>query len=180
MTYGFHIITCLLLLICQTVVLPDLPLLANNVDLAAVFVIYYSLLRPLRESLPLVMVLGLLLDCLSGTPFLLFTSAYFWTLFAVRTLAGVLQVGMRFRLAVIVLVGSLVSNLIFFLAMGGLAEGGQLPPIALRSMLTRSFWALLFGPPMILLLGRMQDWWDRRFGSHAERRPNGADVRSAG
>ena len=115
MTYVFYIFTSLFLIVLQTVILPDLPVLNSVFDLTAMFVIYLGLLRSAREGLPVVLLLGMIMDNLSGAPFMVFITAYFWLYLGVRWLSRILQVGMRFRLAFIIVAGILLENVIFVL-----------------------------------------------------------------
>ncbi|MFZ0133304.1 MAG: hypothetical protein WAK95_12225 [Desulfobacterales bacterium] len=161
MTYVFYSAVSLLLIVLQTVILPELPVLNSVFDLTAMFVIYLGLLRSARESLPVVLVLGVLMDNLSGAPFMVFTTTYFWLYVCVRWLTRILQVGMRFRLAFIVVAGILLENLIFILAFGGLAAVGHMPSLTLAMVVPRLLWALGLGPILILMLERVHRLWDR-------------------
>ncbi len=76
MRYGFCIGTCLFLIIVQTTLLPDIPLFRGMYDLLIPFVILISICLPVGESLPFVLILGLIMDNLSGTPFGLYVTFY--------------------------------------------------------------------------------------------------------
>ncbi|MFZ0612728.1 MAG: hypothetical protein WAM73_10855 [Desulfobacterales bacterium] len=162
MTYVFYTGVSLFLIVLQTVILPDLPVLNSVFELTAMFVIYLGLLRSARESLPVVLLLGVIMDNLSGAPFMVFTTTYLWLYVCVRWLTRILQVGMRFRLAFIVVAGILLENLIFILAFGGLDALRQAPSLTLAKVLPRLLWALVFGPILILMLERVHRIWDRR------------------
>jgi rod shape-determining protein MreD len=165
MTYVFYIFTSLFLIVLQTVILPDLPVLNNVFDLTAMFVIYLGLLRSVREGLPVVFLLGVIMDNLSGAPFMVFITTYFWLYVGVRWLSRILQVGMRFRLAFIIGTGILLENVIFILAFGGIDALIQMPSTA-EMILPRLLWALILGPFLILILEhvhRIYDRWVRTF-----------------
>jgi len=55
MSYFFNISACLFLVILQTTIMPYLPLLEKFYDLLIPFIVYLSLSRPVRESLPFVL-----------------------------------------------------------------------------------------------------------------------------
>ena len=84
MTYLLYSVTCLILLLAQTVILPDIPGLVIYYDLVLLFVFYLSLFRPIRESLPIVLILGFIMDNLSGAPFGVYFTTYFWIYFGIR------------------------------------------------------------------------------------------------
>ncbi|MFO7685362.1 MAG: hypothetical protein R6V60_04670 [Desulfobacterales bacterium] len=160
MTYVFYMLTTVCLIVLQTVILPDLPVLNSLFDLTAMFVIYLGLLRSAREGLLMVLLLGVIMDNLSGAPFMVFTTTYFWVYVGVRWLTRILQVGMRFRLAVIVISGIFLENVIFILAFGGGDALRQMPSITMAKILPRLFWAAILGPILILILERAHRTWD--------------------
>lgn len=179
MTYGFTICTCLIIIVLQTVIIPDVQFLSSCFDLTAIFVIYLGLLRSLREGLPAILLLGLIMDNLSGAPLMVFTSAYLWLYFGVRWLTGILQVGMRFRLAFIVVSGILLENLILFLSFDGLDALEHLPSSTLVQIVPRLIWASILGPVMVLVLERLHKIWNRWAGAFAARRSAAEHVRPA-
>ena len=179
MTYVFYIFTSLFLIVLQTVILPDLPVLNSVFDLTAMFVIYLGLMRSVREGLPVVLMLGVIMDNLSGAPFLVFITTYFWLYVGVRWLSRILQVGMRFRLAVIVVAGILLENVIFIVAFGGLDALRQMPSTTAGKILPRLLWALIFGPILILVLAHMHRLWDRWVRTFLVRRSDSVGGRAA-
>lgn len=179
MTYGFYIITSLVLIVLQTVIMPDLPVLSSFYDLTAIFVIYLGLLRSTREGLPVVILLGVVMDNLSGTPLMVYTTAYFWLYICVRWLGGFLQVGMRFRLAFIVLVGIALETAISVVSFGGFEALSDMPTSDVGKITIRLLWALFLGPLLILILQRLHRLWDQSTNRMLARRTETADVRSA-
>ncbi len=95
MSYFFNSSVCLFLVILQTTVMPNLPLLDSFYDLLIPFVVFLGLFRPVRESLPFVFFLGFIMDNLSGSPFGLYLTAYFWLFIGVKGITKLLQVGNR-------------------------------------------------------------------------------------
>jgi hypothetical protein len=92
---------------------------------------------------------------------MVFTTTYFWLYVGVRWLSRILQVGMRFRLAFIIVAGILLENVIFILAFGGVDALIQMPSTTAGMVLTRVLWALIFGPILILILEHVHRIWDR-------------------
>jgi len=179
MTYVFYSITSLFLIVLQTVILPDLPILNSVFDLTAMFVIYLGLMRSAREGIPVVLMLGVIMDNLSGAPFMVFITTYFWWYVGVRWLARILQVGMRFRLAVIIVAGILLENVIFILAFGGVDALRQMPSTTAGKILPRLLWALIFGPLLILILEQTHRIWDRWVRTFLIRRSDSVGGRAA-
>ena len=90
MIHCAYIGISIILVILQTTVLPNIPLAGQFYDLLIPMLVYLALFRPAHESLPFVFFLGLLMDNLSGTPFGLYLTTYFWLYIGVKMAAGYL------------------------------------------------------------------------------------------
>lgn len=159
MRYGFYIGTCLFLILIQTTVVPYFTAFNGIYDLLIPFVIFICISLPVRESLPFVLILGLIMDNLSGSPFGLYLTYYFWLLGGVRLILKFLRVSNKFLLSLVVVAAVLIQNLI---VIGTFALSGpewQLPADAFKNMALPIFWALLTGP--LFLLGLLV--FSRRF-----------------
>lgn len=161
MNYVFYIPVCLTLIVLQTSILFRLPFGSQLFDLPVTLVIYMGLLRPLRESLPVILLMGLLMDHLSGAPFMLYTSAYFWVYILVVALTAVLQVRLRFRLGIIVVAAVSLQNAIFVFGSHLAASGAYFPALEAGKFSLRLLWALVLGPLCIILIERLHAMWDR-------------------
>ena len=150
MIYCAHIGISLALVIFQTTVLPQIPLSGQLYDLLIPFLIYLTLFRPSHESLPFVFFLGLLMDNLSGTPFGLYLTTYFWIYIGVKMVASYLRVGNRILLALIVCGGVLVQN-ILVAGSALITDNARLPPAEmLTTVVNQLLWALVTGPLILL------------------------------
>ena len=113
MSYGFNIGICLFLVILQTTIMPHLSVPGRFYDLLVPFIVYLGLFRSVRESLLIVVFVGFIMDNLSGAPFGLYLTTYFWLLIGVKGITLILQVGNRlFIVTLIVAAGVLMENLI--------------------------------------------------------------------
>ena len=102
MRYGFYIGTCLFLILIQTTIVPYLTAFNGIYDLLIPFVIFICICLPVRESLPFVLILGLIMDNLSGSPFGLYLTFYFWLLGGVRLVLKFLRVSNKFLLNTVI------------------------------------------------------------------------------
>ena len=161
MTYGYYVIVGVGLILFQTTVIHAIPVLNTLFDFVGLFVIYLGFYRPARESLPVVFILGLLADNLSGTPFMLYITAYLWVFFGVRVLSQILQVSLRFRTAVIVSAGVLIENLIFIFAFLLLGAGTQSPVAATGTVIMQLIWAFILGPILVVGFKLAHGIWER-------------------
>lgn len=166
MTYCFYMGAGLLLVILQTAVLPGVALLEQFYDLLIPFIVYLALYRPAREAFPLVFFFGYVMDGLSGSPFGLYTTIYFWLFWGVRWITTFLRVGNTLLLALVVPAGVVIEALVFFITFG--LQGAdrhfllQNAQVAVEQFL----WSLVTGP--FLLAGfhashRRLDAWAGAF-----------------
>lgn len=181
MTFFFYIGIGLGLMILQTSLLPRLAFIGHFFDLLVPLVIYLAAFRPLHESLIFTLFLGLLADNLSGGPFGLYLTAYVWLFVGVRMAATVVRAENPFLLVLIILLGVVLQNLIFY---GGLVLFGSGPPeagVALRVVSEQVGWVLLTGPVLAALMRQAHRLTTRRFKrvkSGSEAAPGGAATRS--
>lgn len=162
MIYVYYFFVCFFLILLQTTVLPKLPLFGQFFDLLIPFVIYLGLRRPGKENLPIIILLGVIADNLSGTPFLYFVSVYLWLYLFIRLTTNFLQVNTHLRMACTVAACVLFENL--FIA-GGLALSSQRPPAApsmAGNIAIQTAWAFFVGPLVLLIIewfhGRLDSW----------------------
>lgn len=164
MSYFFNISVSLFLVILQTAVLPELPLLDRFYDLMIPFVVYLGLARPVRESLPFVFLIGFIMDNLSGSPVGLYLTTYFWLFAGVKGITKLLQVGNRpLIVMLIVAAGVLVENLIFWGTLTILGPDQQIAENAAKSVSVQVLWAILTGPVFLMVFKNIQNQLDRGF-----------------
>lgn len=152
MRYGFFIGTCLFLLIVQTTIFPFIPGLGGMYDLLIPFVIFIIICLPLRESLPFVLILGLIMDNLSGSPFGLYLTFYVWLFIGVRFITKFLRVSNKFFLSVVVVAAVLIQNLLIIATFAIFGPGGALPADTVLNVATQFIWAVATGPLFLLCL----------------------------
>src|SRR5210317_1360786 len=151
MSYFFNISVCLLLVILQTTIMPYLPPLDKFYDLLIPFIVYLSLSRPVRESLPFILFLGFIMDNLSGGPFGLYLTTYFWLYVGVKGITMFIQVGKRLLIiALIVAGGVLFENLISLGAFALLGSRQQFAGDALEIVTIQVLWAIFTGSLFLL------------------------------
>jgi rod shape-determining protein MreD len=165
MIYCAYIGISLCLVIIQTTVLLNLSPAGHFYDLLIPMLIYLALFRPSHESLPFVFFLGLLMDNLSGTPFGLYLTTYFWIYVGVKLVANYFRVGNRIMMALMVCFGVLIQNSLM-VASALLMDSAWLPPSdAVAIISNQLFWALITGPLLLMLfrhsLGRLEQIIDQ-------------------
>ncbi|MGB8720473.1 MAG: hypothetical protein WCD46_14280 [Desulfobacterales bacterium] len=151
MIFSVNIGLCFVLAIVQTTLFPYLGITETFYDLPTLFVLYLGLFRPDRESLPVVVFLGFILDSLSGGPFGVYLSIYFWLFLSVRGSIRFLHIGFNSLLPVILAVGVLLQNAIELLILAVVEPGMGFPATPPRLILLRMAWVFVTGPFVLLV-----------------------------
>jgi rod shape-determining protein MreD len=152
MKYGIFIGTCLFLIILQTAILPYFNAFSGIYDLLIPFVIFICIYLPLRESLPFVLILGLIMDNLSGSPFGLYLTFYFWLLVGVRWIIRFLRVDNKFFLSLVAVIAVLAENILIIGTFALAGSDWQLPADVFKNIALQFFWALVTAPVFLFCL----------------------------
>lgn len=173
MSYCFNIAICLILVILQTTVMPNLAMLNRFYDLLIPFIAYLGLSRPVREGLLFVCFLGFIMDNLSGSPFGLYLTSYFWLYIGVKGITQLLQVGKRvFIITLIVAAGVLIENLIFIGSLAVFSPEKGFGGDAVKIVTVQVLWALLTGSLFLILFRNTHNWLDAAFRAIYARKAN--------
>ncbi len=157
MSYFFNISACLFLVILQTTIMPYVPLLDKFYDLLIPFIVYLSLSRPVRESLPFVLFLGFIMDNLSGGPFGLYLTTYFWLYVGVYGITMFIQVGNRLLIIAFIIAGGvLFENLILLGAFALLGPRQQFAGDVIEIVAVQVLWAFFTGSLFLLFFRNVQ------------------------
>jgi rod shape-determining protein MreD len=164
MSYCFNIGVCLFLVILQTTVMPYFGLFNRCYDLLIPFIVYLGLYRPARESLPFVFFLGFIMDNISGGPFGLYLTTYFWFYIGVIGITRLLQVGDRlFIIMLIAAAGVLAENLIFLGTFAIFGNAPQSSGDAAQIITIKILLAACTGPLLLIVLRNAQRRLDAGF-----------------
>ncbi|MGD8542691.1 MAG: hypothetical protein PVI39_10415 [Desulfobacteraceae bacterium] len=150
MIFGVNIGLCFALAIVQTTLFPYLGMTETFYDLPFLFVLYLGLFRSARESLPVVVFLGLIVDSLSGGPFGVYLSIYGWLFLGVRGSTRFLHIGFNSLLPFILAAGVLLQNVMELLILAVVVPDVGFPATPSRSILLRMAWVFLTGPFVLL------------------------------
>lgn len=162
MNILFYLILSLLLIILETVVMPCFQMFGRFYDLLIPFVLYLGLYRPVREGLPFVLLLGFMVDCLSGGPSGLFLTIYFWLFILTRWIVTFLHAGNKWLWIISVAIGVLVEDLIIIATLNLLGDSTVAPAQSADRVVGQLLWALCTGPVFITGIGWAQRWWGER------------------
>ena len=161
MTYCFHIVICLGLIVVQTTVMPYIPLFDRFYDLLSPFVIYLSIFRSNRESLVIILLFGFIMDIISGGPFGLYITAYVWLFIGVRWAITFLHVGDSMLLPFVVALGVLMENFIFVAISAMFEQSSRISEAMVSTIIVQVLWAIFTGPLFLMLFNISYRRWDR-------------------
>jgi cell shape-determining protein MreD len=145
----------LFLVIFQTTIYYAIPALNHFVDLLITFVIYAGLFLPFLESIVLVLVLGALMDSISGGLFGLYLSIYFWIIVGLRPFVTLLNLKNTHTLRLLLVIAIGFEKMMLFIGTVALKQEIVFSSESIREMAYQLFWTLALGPLLIRLLNAM-------------------------
>ena len=160
MTICLYIFHCLWLIILQAAVLPHFSLLSGFYDLLLPFIIYLGFSRSFRDSVPVIFFAGFVMDNLSGGPFGVYLTTYFWMFATIKWSIKYFQARNRTLWLLIVAIGVLFENLILFVPTALLQADDWLPIFSMNILLSQVFWAILTGPLFLLFFNYIDQAWE--------------------
>lgn len=132
--------------VLQTACLPHVCLSCRYFDMLLPLVIYLSVFRPVAESLPLVAFFGVVMDCLSGSPFGLYVITYIWLLLGVRGSMHFLDAGSYFLFPLIMMLGMVFEHFLFAFSTSRSPSAG---------ILVNALWAIAAAPFFLMLFNAL-------------------------
>ncbi|MBU0988209.1 MAG: hypothetical protein KKH68_13255 [Proteobacteria bacterium] len=141
--------------------MPYFSLFEKFYDLFVPLIIYLGLFRSTRESIPVILALGFVMDNLSGSPLGLYLTTYVWLFVSVRWIITVLQVKDSILLPFVVAAGVLMQNIIFIGTMAMSKPGPGFFSTVLGTVAVQLLWALLTGPIFLFIVNYFHQSWDR-------------------
>ncbi len=161
MTYLFHIGVCLMLVIFQTAVKPQILLLAGFYDVLTAYVIYLGLFHRVREVWPIILISGLVMDTISGGPMGLFLTSYLWIFLLTRWTTRLLHQDNLVLHIFIVAAGVVFQTGVYVGTTFLLDKATLFAAPTLDVALTQVLWALGTGAILLQLFRRSHRVWEQ-------------------
>lgn len=163
MQYILFFLLSLLVVVLQTTILPELFGTFGLYDLIIPLAAFFSLYRPFHEGFPTVVLAALMMDMISGAPPGIYTTTYIWLFLVFRHLWRFIDVRHSPVFLVIVVLGVLFQQVIFWMAICAregriLFSGGGLQVVFFQVL-----WAVVSAPLIFLLLHLVFRYTDRIF-----------------
>jgi hypothetical protein len=124
------------------------------------FVIHIALFRYARGSIIVVILLGYVMDNLSGGTFGLYITTYFWLFVGIRWVLKFLHMDYKIFLPGVVALGVLIENFIF-LGLAMMEKGFWFSPGTIKVITIQVLWAIFTGPFFLMFLNYTHDKWDK-------------------
>ena len=161
MTYLFHIAMCLVLIIFQTAVKPQLMVLAGLYDVLTAYVIYLGLYHRVREILPIILISGIIMDTISGSPMGLFLTSYLWIFLLTRWTTRLIHQDNLVLRFFIVGVGVVIQTGVYIGTTLLLGHANLFAAPTVAAAATQTLWALATGALLITLFRKLYILWER-------------------
>lgn len=171
MTYLLHAFMGLILVVFQTAVRPQIGFLDGIYDVLIAYTLFLGLSRPLKEALIMTAVFGFVMDSLSGGPFGLFLTTYFWLVLIGRQVTRILHPDNLVLRFFIVGVGVIVQNGIY-IGLTTVLDDLDLAGISVDQVATTQFlWALGTGFILVTVFRQCHRAWENFLGNYFVREP---------
>lgn len=152
MTYLVSIFVFFCLILFQTTVIPAFFDSANMYDLLIILIVYIGFFRTIAESIPIILLLGVVMDCISGGAFGIYTTTYFWLYIVVAGVIQYLHVDSRFLLFIAIATGVLWENIIILMTLLIKSFDFDFSPVFIKIIAVQIFWAVLTGPIVFYII----------------------------
>ena len=150
MTYLLYIIVGLFVVVLQTTLPMYFGIFEGLYDFFLLGVVYLGFYRPIREGLPFVILFGFVMDGMSGGPFGLYLSCYFWLYVGLLLLTRFMRVSNNLVLPLVVVGCVFIQNLIFLVTMALFIPEVRVPSLSYQRVVIQLLWAVVTGPVLIL------------------------------
>lgn len=162
MTVIFFAFLWLVFIIGQSVILPAVFGWGFVYDLTIPIVVYLGLFRPLREGAAIVFALGLVMEGLSGGPFGIYMTAYYWMFIMLKWLISLFNFQSTLLTPFVVGAGVALENavVLFMMSVGG-SDPSAIAGV-FRHMVIQVLWALPTGPFILMAIGTLHGSFERR------------------
>lgn len=159
MNTVFLILLTFFLTVMQTVVLPSFSLFSDRFDLLIIAALYLSLIATHHSMVFALIMIGCIMDSMSGVPFFFHIFSYILIYLIVHLVKRLIFKQSTIFLIIISLMAVLIQHVLLFFSVFVLQEAGT--PFGFDFFLPakQAFWGLIIIPPCIILLHRYRRNW---------------------
>jgi len=132
--------------------------------------------RSLAESLPMVIFMGLVMDCFSGGAFGIFTTSYLWMYAVVIGTIQYLHVDSRFLMPVAIVIGVIWENIIILITIVIRNFELPFPTVFVKIVFEQILWAFITGPIVFFIIKNLHSMCEEYFKKLADRNLQSGDF----
>ena len=146
MRYVFYLIFGIFLIGLHTAVLADLPAIISFYDILIPFVVYFSLFRGLSAGLSVVLIIGFIMDMISGAPNGIYMATFMIVYLMFRNITAYFHAQETVLFTICTVVGIGIENLAFGMSSLILHTDVDISFTAFQIVIVQIIWAFLTGP----------------------------------
>lgn len=154
MKYFFYTFICLVLILIQTTVIHYFHVLSGFYDLFIIIVTYLALYRNVRESVPVILFFGIIMDNLYNGPFGLYMTVYLWLYATIRWSSVYFHVRNKLFMVFAVASGVLFENLVFISSFALFNTDSQFPGNIPGNTFGQILWTFPTGSFFLMFINR--------------------------
>jgi rod shape-determining protein MreD len=155
----FFIFFTLLFIVVQTIILPGFSFFINSFDLMIINVLLLCLLSTRFPTVLSIILIGMVMDSISGVPFFYHVFSYIWIYLLVYLVRQIIFQRSLIFILVISLVSVIIQHglLLFSIAVSSSDPGGM--DLDFRLFLYQLFWGGVCIPPGVWLMNALYKHW---------------------
>lgn len=157
----FFIFLTPLLIVFQTVIFPSFPIFANCFDLLIINILYLSLIARHNAMILAIILIGVIMDSISGVPFFYYTFSYLFIYIIVHLFKQFLFKQSTVFITIISLVSVLVQQVLLIFIIFVKQGVQDLAFFEYRLLVWQLFWGVLIIPPGVWFLNVCLNIWIR-------------------
>ena len=159
MNAFFFIILTLFLIVMQTVILPSFPWFAQCFDLLIIDVLFLSLISSHYLMVLAVIMIGCIMDSISGVPFCYHIFSYLWIYIIVHLAKQLLFKQSIIFMLIISIVSVLIQHGLLLFSMLVNQGGHAIWEFNFALLIRQAFWGFVFIPPGIWIVNVCWQNW---------------------
>lgn len=161
MNAVFFIFLTLILVVVQTVILPSFSWFEHGFDLIITDVLFLSLISSHASMIFAIIVIGIIMDSLSGVPFCYHVFSYLWIYSIVYIAKQLLFHGSVVFILIMSLVAVFIQHGLFLYSIFVQEGNSVIWALNFGSLVKQAFWGFLGIPPSIWLINILWKIWIR-------------------
>ena len=155
----FFIILTFFLIVTQTVILPTFPWFINCFDLLIIDILFLSLISSHYSIIAAIVVIGCIMDSVSGVPFFYHIFSYLWIYIIVQIVKQLLFQRSIMFILIISVVSILIQHVLLLFSVFISQGSNTIWEFDFALLIRQVFWGFVFIPPGIWLANILWRNW---------------------